>query len=87
MENGYLNYCFLSLKDTRMIIWIESARALLDMPRIVNAAMNLHRSAGFFKLDGAVFGSDDFCANIGSLLMFLFKTATTNRGSCPLYGF
>lgn len=52
--------------DTRMIIWIESARALLDMPRILNAAFNLHKSAGFFKLDGVVFGSDDYCANIGA---------------------
>uniref|UniRef100_A0A0N5AWK3 HpcH_HpaI domain-containing protein n=1 Tax=Syphacia muris TaxID=451379 RepID=A0A0N5AWK3_9BILA len=51
--------------DIRMIIWIESARALLDMPRILNAALNLHKSAGFFKTDAIVFGSDDFCANIG----------------------
>ncbi|KHN76247.1 Citrate lyase subunit beta-like protein, mitochondrial [Toxocara canis] len=52
--------------DTRLVIWIESARALLDMPRILNAAVNLNKSTGFFKIDGVVFGSDDFCADIGA---------------------
>ncbi|VDN54802.1 unnamed protein product [Dracunculus medinensis] len=53
-------------KDVRLVIWIESARAILDMPRIINAAMNLHKTINFFKLDAAVFGSDDFCADIGA---------------------
>ncbi len=52
-------------QTTRLVIWIESARALLDMPRILNAALNMHRSAHFFRLDAVVFGSDDFCADIG----------------------
>ncbi|TKR57508.1 hypothetical protein L596_030762 [Steinernema carpocapsae] len=52
--------------QTRLIIFIETARALLDMPRIVNAAVNLHRSSGFFKLDAVVFGYDDYCADIGA---------------------
>ncbi|GMR59833.1 hypothetical protein PMAYCL1PPCAC_30028, partial [Pristionchus mayeri] len=51
---------------TRMVMWIESARALLDMPRIVSTALNLHKSTGFFKLDAVVFGSDDYCADIGA---------------------
>ncbi|CAI5451702.1 unnamed protein product [Caenorhabditis angaria] len=52
--------------STRFVIWIESARALLDMPRIVSSALNLHRQSGFFKLDAVVFGSDDYCADIGA---------------------
>uniref|UniRef100_A0A0M3I1F5 Citramalyl-CoA lyase, mitochondrial n=2 Tax=Ascaris TaxID=6251 RepID=A0A0M3I1F5_ASCLU len=52
--------------DSRLVIWIESARALLNMPRILNAAVNLNKSAGFFKIDAVVFGSDDFCADIGA---------------------
>ncbi|CAJ0915547.1 unnamed protein product, partial [Mesorhabditis belari] len=60
----------LELEDdspTRLVIWIESARALLDMPRIVSSVINLHRNSGFFKLDAVVFGSDDFCADIGAI--------------------
>ncbi|RCN26896.1 HpcH/HpaI aldolase/citrate lyase family protein, partial [Ancylostoma caninum] len=50
--------------NTRLVIWIESARALLDMPRIVSSTLNLHKNSGFFKLDAVVFGSDDYCADI-----------------------
>jgi citrate lyase subunit beta-like protein len=51
---------------TRLVIWIESAQALLDMPRILATTLNMHKNAGFFRLDAVVFGSDDFCANIGA---------------------
>ncbi|PIO56248.1 HpcH/HpaI aldolase/citrate lyase family protein, partial [Teladorsagia circumcincta] len=50
--------------NTRLVIWIESARALLDMPRILSSTLNLHKNSGFFKLDAVVFGSDDYCADI-----------------------
>ncbi|WKY13372.1 hypothetical protein Q1695_004298 [Nippostrongylus brasiliensis] len=52
--------------NTRLVIWIESARALLDMPRILSSTLNLHKNSGFFKLDAVVFGSDDYCADIGA---------------------
>ncbi|VDM63222.1 unnamed protein product [Angiostrongylus costaricensis] len=52
--------------STRLVIWIESARALLDMPRILSSTLNLHKNSGFFKLDAVVFGSDDYCADIGA---------------------
>lgn len=55
-----------SLQETRLVIWIESAKALLDMPRILASTINLHRSHGFFRLDAVVFGSDDYCADIGA---------------------
>lgn len=53
-------------QNTRLVIWIESARGLLDMPRILASALNLHKNSGFFKLDAVVFGSDDYCADIGA---------------------
>ncbi|CAB3396728.1 unnamed protein product [Caenorhabditis bovis] len=56
----------ISNTNTRLIIWIESAKALLDMPRILANTLNLFKQSGFFKLDGVVFGSDDFCADIGA---------------------
>uniref|UniRef100_A0A1I7XI63 HpcH_HpaI domain-containing protein n=1 Tax=Heterorhabditis bacteriophora TaxID=37862 RepID=A0A1I7XI63_HETBA len=61
------NYGAKRITDTnsRLVIWIESARALLDMPRILSSALNLHKNSGFFKLDAVVFGSDDYCADIG----------------------
>ncbi|KAJ1348693.1 hypothetical protein KIN20_004048 [Parelaphostrongylus tenuis] len=52
--------------STRLVIWIESARALLDMPRILSSTLNLQKNSGFFKLDAVVFGSDDYCADIGA---------------------
>uniref|UniRef100_A0A0N4Z4D9 Citramalyl-CoA lyase, mitochondrial n=1 Tax=Parastrongyloides trichosuri TaxID=131310 RepID=A0A0N4Z4D9_PARTI len=53
-------------KDIKLVIWIESARALLDMPRILNQTLNLFLNVGFPRLDAVVFGSDDYCANIGA---------------------
>uniref|UniRef100_A0AC35TVJ5 HpcH_HpaI domain-containing protein n=1 Tax=Rhabditophanes sp. KR3021 TaxID=114890 RepID=A0AC35TVJ5_9BILA len=52
--------------NIKLIIWIESAKALLDMPRIINNTIHLHSNTGFMKLDAVVFGSDDYCANIGA---------------------
>uniref|UniRef100_A0A7E4W307 Citramalyl-CoA lyase, mitochondrial n=1 Tax=Panagrellus redivivus TaxID=6233 RepID=A0A7E4W307_PANRE len=62
---------------SRLIIYIESARALLDMPRLLATTLNLHKNAGFFKLDGVVFGSDDFCADLGM--------SRSNEGTETLY--
>uniref|UniRef100_A0A183FKN5 Citramalyl-CoA lyase, mitochondrial n=1 Tax=Heligmosomoides polygyrus TaxID=6339 RepID=A0A183FKN5_HELPZ len=63
--------------NTRLVIWIESAKALLDMPRILSSVLNLHKNSGFFKLDGVVFGSDDYCADIGA--------ARTKEGTEVMY--
>nr|CDJ87404.1 HpcH HpaI aldolase domain containing protein [Haemonchus contortus] len=63
--------------NTRLVIWIESARALLDMPGILSSTLNLHKKSGFFKLDAVVFGSDDYCADIGA--------TRTSEGSEVLY--
>ncbi|XP_076357687.1 citramalyl-CoA lyase, mitochondrial-like [Tachypleus tridentatus] len=48
-----------------LIIYIESARSLLDLRTICQRAVDLSKQ-GLFVLDGVVFGSDDFCADIGA---------------------
>jgi len=44
---------------------VESAKGLLDLRDICNHAIELSEFNLFF-LEGIVFGSDDFCANIGA---------------------
>lgn len=48
-----------------LVIWIESARALIDMDKILQTAKKLGNGSTL-KVDGVVFGSDDFCADIGA---------------------
>lgn len=49
----------------RLIIFTESAESLLSLPTICRRGAELSRDAPF-DLDGIVFGSDDFCADIGA---------------------
>eukprot|EP00057_Strongylocentrotus_purpuratus_P020287 XP_011674761.1 PREDICTED: citrate lyase subunit beta-like protein, mitochondrial [Strongylocentrotus purpuratus] len=49
----------------KVIIYAESAIALLRLPEIISEALELFDSEPF-SLDGVVFGSDDYCANIGA---------------------
>ncbi|XP_042887508.1 citramalyl-CoA lyase, mitochondrial-like [Penaeus japonicus] len=49
----------------RLIIFTESAQSLLDLPAICRKGVELSHDAPFC-LDGVVFGSDDFCADIGA---------------------
>lgn len=53
-----------SLEPIDLIIYVESARGLLDLKDICEHFLEM---AEFTKcrLAGIVFGSDDFCANIG----------------------
>lgn len=60
----------LSSPDTqsnpiRLVIWIESALGLLQMPQILQSAVNLRHQLPIL-IDGAVFGSDDYCADVGA---------------------
>jgi len=48
-----------------LIMFIESAQALLDMPSICKMAWHLSESASFVP-EAIVFGSDDFAADIGA---------------------
>ncbi|KAK7070212.1 hypothetical protein SK128_018770 [Halocaridina rubra] len=49
----------------RLIIFTESASSLLDLPAICRRGVELSKDSPF-KLDGIVFGSDDYCADIGA---------------------
>jgi len=48
-----------------LIMFIESARAMLDLPAICRAAFEISDDS-FFIPEALVFGSDDFCADIGA---------------------
>ena len=50
-----------------LIIYTESAVGLLNLPDICKMGVSLS-DKGSFQLDGIVFGSDDFCADIGTLM-------------------
>ncbi|XP_045585391.1 citramalyl-CoA lyase, mitochondrial isoform X3 [Procambarus clarkii] len=54
-----------SSEKLRLIIFTESAESLLSLPEICRRGVELSRDAPF-DLDGIVFGSDDFCADIGA---------------------
>lgn len=45
-------------------MFIESARAILDLPNICRVADELSRKSPFTPV-ALVFGSDDLCANLG----------------------
>lgn len=55
------------VKDTLidLLIYVESAKGLLDLREICRHAMELDEYSNL-RLAGIVFGSDDFCANIGA---------------------
>ena len=51
----------------RLIFYIESALALTRMRKLLKTAFDeADESEGRFVVDGVVFGSDDFCADIGA---------------------
>lgn len=54
--------------DTKvnLIIFVESARSLLFMKELCQHCQLLEKQGAQFVLDGAVFGSDDFCVDIGA---------------------
>lgn len=49
----------------RLVIFTESAESLLSLPDICRRGVDLSQDAPFL-LDAIVFGSDDFCADIGA---------------------
>ena len=49
----------------KLIVFIESAAGLLRFQDICQKANCLSNEGAPFILDGVVFGSDDFCADIG----------------------
>lgn len=49
----------------RLIVFIESAKSLLHMEELLEHAVKLQKQDSPFSIEAAVFGSDDFCADIG----------------------
>ncbi|XP_046668731.1 citramalyl-CoA lyase, mitochondrial-like [Homalodisca vitripennis] len=49
----------------KLVIFAESARAIMDLPEICKAAMELSQNHKLVPV-GLVFGSDDLCASIGA---------------------
>ncbi|XP_060072176.1 citramalyl-CoA lyase, mitochondrial-like [Ylistrum balloti] len=50
----------------QLITFVESAIGLINLTEIFRTTTELSSSEGFFDLAGVVFGSDDFCADIGA---------------------
>ncbi|XP_055355232.1 citramalyl-CoA lyase, mitochondrial-like [Paramacrobiotus metropolitanus] len=51
----------------RLIMYTESARALLSLQKTLKTALKLaDKSEGLFRVDGMVLGSDDLCADMGA---------------------
>lgn len=52
-------------KQFDLILYIESAIAVINLPDICKIAKTLSKNSRFVPC-ALVFGSDDFCANIGN---------------------
>ena len=50
----------------KLITFVESAIGLLDLQEIFKRTINLSQTEDLFSLEGVVFGSDDYCADIGA---------------------
>ncbi|GFY42338.1 citramalyl-CoA lyase, mitochondrial [Trichonephila inaurata madagascariensis] len=57
--------CTNDSKKLNLVFFVESAKSLLDLRQICEKAIGLAKS-GPFRFEGLVFGSDDFCADIGA---------------------
>ena len=53
-------------KKFTLIIFIESAIGMLSLPNICQRANEISEMGAPFVLEGIVFGSDDYLANIGN---------------------
>jgi len=56
-------------KKFNLIIFIESAIGMLSLPDICRRANEISEMGAPFVLEGIVFGSDDYLANIGNAQM------------------
>ncbi|XP_046445883.1 citramalyl-CoA lyase, mitochondrial-like [Daphnia pulex] len=52
--------------NIKLIVFVESARSLLDMKELIQHSFTLMNQGAPFTLEAAIFGSDDFCADIGA---------------------
>lgn len=56
-----------------LIIFIESAKGMLSLPQICQTAWDLSDKS-FLVPDALIFGSDDYCADIGKNMHAFFTT-------------
>ncbi|KAL5010755.1 hypothetical protein ScPMuIL_013060 [Solemya velum] len=54
----------------RLVVFVESAIGLLNLRSIFRRGIDLALKEKLFDFDGVVFGSDDFCADIGPNINF-----------------
>ena len=67
----------------KLIVFVESARSLIDMDELFRHCNALQGKGAPFNLEAAVFGSDDFCADIGSI----FSSKIKIRLKCSAFVF
>ena len=51
--------------NIKLIVFVESAKSLLDMKELIQHCFTLMHQGAPFTLEAVIFGSDDFCADIG----------------------
>lgn len=60
-----LNSLLEKKHNMKLIVFVESARSLLDMQELCQHCITLQDQGAPMTLEAAIFGSDDFCADIG----------------------
>lgn len=66
------HYLQAALKDRilphkiSLVLFMESAQGLINLPGICEKGTELSLRSNIYSVDGLVFGSDDFCADIGA---------------------
>ena len=62
-----------------LIIFVESAIGLLNLKDVCQKGTELSLRSGTFQLEGVVFGSDDFCADIGKVSFQMISLSTKSE--------
>ena len=59
-----------------LITYVESAMGLMNLRDIFKKTIDLQLKEQLYILDGVVFGSDDFCADIGLFIIVIYRYQT-----------
>ena len=59
-----------------LITYVESALGLMNLRDIFKKTIDLQLKEQLYILDGVVFGSDDFCADIGLFIIVIYRSQT-----------
>ena len=62
-----------------LIIFVESAIGLLNLKDVCQKGTELSLRSRTFQLEGVVFGSDDFCADIGKVSFQMISLSAKNE--------